>query len=62
MINEQRITTRQLIYYFFNRDVLDMPLCPGSVPLLPPAIPQHPCGQHNPAIRRSPFFINPYNG
>eukprot|EP00971_Amphidinium_carterae_P281883 5595687-Amphidinium_carterae.1 len=62
MLNEQRITTRQLVYYFFNRDVLDIPLCPGSVPLLPPTIPQHPCGQHNPALRRLPFFINPYNG
>eukprot|EP00971_Amphidinium_carterae_P225910 4480423-Amphidinium_carterae.1 len=41
---------------------MDIPLCPGSVPMLPSIIPQHPSGQHNPALRRSPFYINPFNG
>eukprot|EP00971_Amphidinium_carterae_P291539 5787619-Amphidinium_carterae.1 len=59
MIKEQRITVRQLVYYFFNRDILDIPC---SVPMLHEIIPRHPCGQHNPALPRSPFFINPLNG
>eukprot|EP00971_Amphidinium_carterae_P250622 4975396-Amphidinium_carterae.1 len=62
MINEQRIAVRQLVHYFFNRDILDIPLCLGSVPMLPAIIPRHPCGQHNPALRRSPFFVNPFSG
>eukprot|EP00971_Amphidinium_carterae_P163002 3231803-Amphidinium_carterae.1 len=58
LIDQQGQTVRQLVWYFFNRDILDVPLCPGSVGMLPDVIPAHPCQQHNPALRRPPFFIN----
>eukprot|EP00971_Amphidinium_carterae_P164532 3261985-Amphidinium_carterae.1 len=62
MLTEQRMTVRQLVWYFFNHDILDVPFCPESVAMLPDVIPQHPCRQQNPVVRRPPFFINPMNG
>eukprot|EP00971_Amphidinium_carterae_P131056 2596475-Amphidinium_carterae.1 len=62
MIEEQGITIWQMVMYYFNSDILQVPLCHGSVPILPDVIPPHPCGSHNPVLRRPPFFINSITG
>eukprot|EP00971_Amphidinium_carterae_P347685 6489791-Amphidinium_carterae.1 len=57
MISEG-ITIRQMMYYFFNRDIVTHPLPYGTLGMMPKSIPNHFCGSHNRRIGDHPFYFN----
>eukprot|EP00971_Amphidinium_carterae_P233529 4634510-Amphidinium_carterae.1 len=57
MVGEE-ITIRQMVWYYFGRDIMLHPLPLGTLGMMSRAIPPHPVGTHNRRIGDHPFYFN----
>eukprot|EP00971_Amphidinium_carterae_P310164 6163434-Amphidinium_carterae.1 len=52
------ITIRQMVCYYFGRDILTHPLPLGTLGMMPRSLPNHFCGMHNRRIGDHPFYFD----